>query len=76
MDARAEAPRIHSQLDEYCRRLRLTKPALATIDTKAVNLALFGFSRQASTLAITKGALDTLKDEELSALIAREIHPG
>lgn len=71
--ARAQAPQVFAMVGEYCRRLQMPVPSIGIIETPALNLALFGFSRKTACLAVTRGALDRLKRDELSALIGREL---
>ncbi len=70
---RAESPLVHSLVDDYCRRLSLTPPRIAVIETPALNFALFGFSRAHATLVLTRGALESFKPSEISALLAHEL---
>lgn len=69
----AESPEIHSIVAEYCRRLSIPKPTIGVIECSAVNFAQFGFSWNATYLAITRGALERLKRSELSALLGWEL---
>lgn len=69
----AEAPKLHAITEEFCRRLKISKPSLDILESDAINLAQFGFSRGTSHLVISRGALKHLKPFELSALIAREL---
>ncbi len=70
---RAEAPALFAIVQEYSRRLGITAPQLGIIETPALNSALFGFTRQDSHLVFTRGALDTLTREQLSALVCRQL---
>lgn len=69
----AEAPYPHAILQEHCRRLLIPVPELRVIETPAINCAVFGFSRQRMCLALTRGMLDALARNELSALMGREL---
>jgi Zn-dependent protease with chaperone function len=69
----AELPHVHTLVAEHSRRLGMSAPRLALIDTPALNFAVLGFSRKASYLVITRGALSSLSREELSAAIGREL---
>lgn len=70
---RAEAPELYAMVEEYCRRLSLARPSLHVIETAAVNFAVYGFTRARCHLVVTRGALETLKREEIGALVGREL---
>lgn len=69
----AEFPQLSHWVGEYCRRLGLRRPMLAVIESPAINSALYGFSKHHAILAITRGALTSMRREELSALVARQL---
>jgi Zn-dependent protease with chaperone function len=69
----AEVPTVYAAVEEYCRRLKMDVPRLGIIETPAVNFAALGFSRRHYVLVLTRGALDLLSREELSALIGRQL---
>lgn len=69
----AEAPHVHNLVIEYCRHLNLHTPKIGLIETPAINIALHGFSKHTATLSVTRGALDSLRKPELSALIGRQL---
>jgi Zn-dependent protease with chaperone function len=69
----AEAPHLHAIVDEYARRVGITAPSIGLIQSPALNLAVFGFSRTTSVIAITQGAFERLSRVELSALMSRAV---
>jgi len=69
----AQAPLLHAMVNEYCRRLSLPLPAIQVIESPALNFAVFGFAFAQMNLAVTRGALEKLSREELSALVGREL---
>ncbi|MCB0404425.1 MAG: hypothetical protein KDD51_06535 [Bdellovibrionales bacterium] len=69
----AEAPQVHTIVDEYCRRLRIRKPQLDLLESLSVNIAQFGFRRGATHLVLTRGLVDALRPPELAAILAREL---
>lgn len=69
----AEAPVVSSIVNEYCRRLQMPVPKLGVIETPAMNIGMFGFSRQTAVLVFTRGTLEKLNRTGLAALIGREL---
>jgi Zn-dependent protease with chaperone function len=65
-----ERPEVSHIVQEYCRRLSLPLPQIKVIETKAYNIAVFGFSKNDAVIALTRGVL-SLPREQLSALLAR-----
>lgn len=71
--ARAQAPILFAQVTEIARRLQITPPHVARVDSPAINLAVAGFSETESCLIVTRGALTQLGREELEALVGRQM---
>lgn len=69
----AEFPQLSHWIAEYCRRLGIQRPALAVIESPAINAAVYGFSRHGATLVLTRGALTNVRRDELAALVGREL---
>lgn len=70
---RAEAPQLHAAIEEYCRRLHLPVPTVGLMEVAALNIALFGWSRRRYHMVFTRGLLNHLSREQLSALVGREL---
>jgi heat shock protein HtpX len=71
--ARNEAPRLYNVLENLCISRGLTMPALQIIDTPALNAYASGLREGSYVVAVTRGLLDTLSDDELEAVLAHEL---
>jgi heat shock protein HtpX len=71
--SRAEAARLYTVLENSCISRGLTMPALQTIDTLALNAYASGLREGQYAVAVTRGLLDTLGDDELEAVLAHEL---
>ena len=74
----AECPHLFSIVHEYCRRLEIPVPRLGVIENRALNLAVFGFSRKSAYLVVTTGVLHelygtSLARNSLAALVGRQL---
>jgi heat shock protein HtpX len=70
---RTEAPRLYNVLENLCISRGLPMPALQIIDTPALNAYAAGLHEGQYVVAVTRGLVDTLKDEELEAVLAHEL---
>ncbi len=70
---RAEAPRIYNLLENLCISRGLAVPALQVIETPALNAYAAGLREGQYVIAVTRGLVDTLSDDELEAVLAHEL---
>jgi heat shock protein HtpX len=71
--ARVDAPRLYNVLENLCISRGIPMPALQIIDTPALNAYAAGLREGQYTVAVTRGLLDTLADDELEAVLAHEL---
>ena len=71
--SRTEAPRLYNVLENLCISRGLPMPALQIIDTPALNAYASGLREGNYVVAVTRGLLDTLSDDELEAVLAHEL---
>ncbi len=69
----AQAPREHALVEEYCRRLKIGLPGIHVIEVAGLNVAVLGFSAQATHLVFTRGLLEQLTRPQLAAVIAHSL---
>ncbi len=69
----AQHPKLFTLIEEFSRRLEIKRPAVGIIETNSINIAVFGFHSNNSFIAITSGMLKMLNEDELSAILCREI---
>ena len=70
---RTEAPRIYNLLENLCISRGLAVPTLQVIDTPALNAYAAGLREGQYVIAVTRGLVDTLSDDELEAVLAHEL---
>ena len=70
---RAEAPKLYNVLENLCISRGLPMPALQIIDTPALNAYAAGLHEGQYVVAVTRGLVDTLADDELEAVLAHEL---
>jgi heat shock protein HtpX len=70
---RAEAPKLYNALENLCISRGLPMPALQIIDTPALNAYASGLREGQYVVAVTRGLVDTLADDELEAVLAHEL---
>jgi heat shock protein HtpX len=70
---RAEAPKLYSVLENLCISRGLPMPALQIIDTPALNAYAAGLREGQYVVAVSRGLIDSLKDDELEAVLAHEL---
>ena len=71
--SRTEAPRIYNLLENLCISRGLAVPTLQIIDTPALNAYAAGLREGQYVIAVTRGLVDTLSDDELEAVLAHEL---
>jgi len=70
---RTEAPKLYNVLENLCISRGLPMPALQIIDTPALNAYAAGLREGQYVVAVTRGLVDTLADDELEAVLAHEL---
>jgi heat shock protein HtpX len=70
---RAEAPQIYRILDFLCARDGMPMPKVYIIPDESPNAFATGRNPEHASVAITKGALGLLNEEELTGVLAHEI---
>ena len=70
---RTEAPKLYNVLENLCISRGLPMPALQIIDTPALNAYASGLREGQYVIAVTRGLVDTLADDELEAVLAHEL---
>jgi heat shock protein HtpX len=71
--ARAEAPKLYNVLENLCISRGLPMPALQIIETPALNAYASGLREGQYVVAVTRGLIDALSDDELEAVLAHEL---
>lgn len=71
--SRAEAPRVYNLLENLCISRGLAVPSLQIIETPALNAYAAGLREGQYVIAVTRGLVDTLADDELEAVLAHEL---
>jgi len=71
--ARNEAPKLYNTLENLCISRGLPMPALQIIDTPALNAYASGLREGQYVVAVTRGLVDTLSEDELEAVLAHEL---
>jgi heat shock protein HtpX len=72
--SRREAPQLYNALENLCISRGLSMPALQIIKTPALNAYASGLREGQYAVAVTRGLLDTLSEDELDAVGPRA-HP-
>ena len=71
--ARDEAPKLYNALENLCISRGLPMPALQIIETPALNAYASGLREGRYVVAVTRGLVDTLRPDELEAVLAHEL---
>lgn len=71
--SRTEAPRVYNLLENLCISRGLAVPSLQIIETPALNAYAAGLREGQYVIAVTRGLVDTLADDELEAVLAHEL---
>jgi heat shock protein HtpX len=70
---RSEAPKLYNVLENLCISRGIPMPALQLIETPALNAYASGLREGQYVVAVTRGLVDTLTDDELEAVLAHEL---
>ena len=70
---RQQAPKLYNVLENLCISRGLPMPALQIIDSPALNAYASGLREGQYVVAVTRGLIDTLADDELEAVLAHEL---
>ena len=70
---RIEAPKLYNVLENLCISRGLPMPALQIMETPALNAYASGLREGQYVVAVTRGLIDTLSDDELEAVLAHEL---
>ena len=68
-----EEPRAYKLLENLCISRGITMPRLKVMETPVMNAFASGLSDKNYTVALTRGLMDNLDDQELEAVIAHEL---
>jgi heat shock protein HtpX len=68
-----EYPKLYSMVSRIAMNAGIPMPRIAYIPKKTPNAFATGRNENNAVIAVTKGAIDTLSDEELEAVIGHEI---
>ena len=71
--SRSEAPKLYNTLENLCVSRGLPMPALQIIDSPALNAYASGLREGQYVVAVTRGLVQTLSDDELEAVLAHEL---
>ena len=70
---RQEAPKLYNALENLCVSRGLPMPQLEIVEDPALNAYASGLSPGNYAIAVTRGLLDKLNDQELEAVLAHEL---
>jgi heat shock protein HtpX len=74
IDAKRQTePKIYNALENLCISRGISMPALQIIETPALNAYAAGLKEGDYVVAVTRGLIDTLDDQELEAVLAHEL---
>ena len=71
--SRQEAPQLYNALENLCISRGITMPTLQIIETPALNAYAAGLEEGQYVIAVTRGLVDTLDDDEVEAVLAHEL---
>jgi heat shock protein HtpX len=71
--SRADAPKLYNVLENLCISRGLPMPALQIMETPALNAYAAGLREGKYVIAVTRGLIDTLTDDELEGVLAHEL---
>jgi len=66
-------PHLHEKVEQISRKAGIDKPKVMVADMGMPNAFAYGNFSTGKKVAVTKGLLDTLEDEEVEAVLAHEI---
>lgn len=70
---KSQEPRAYKLLENLCISRGITMPKLKVMETPIMNAFASGINTKNYTIALTRGLMDHLDDEELEAVIAHEL---
>lgn len=70
---RKENMRVYNLTENLCMSVGMKIPKLQIIESDALNAYASGISEKTYTVALTRGIIDTLNDQELEGVIAHEL---
>ena len=70
---RDEEPRLYNLLENLCISRGITMPKLQIIETDVLNAYASGMNEKQYKVAVTRGLLNALDDQELEAVLAHEL---
>ena len=70
---RKEEPRLYNIVENLTINAGLPLPKIEIMETEMLNAYAAGLSERSSTVAVTRGLLNTLDDRELAAVVAHEL---
>ena len=70
---KSQEPRAYKLLENLCISRGITMPKLKVMEVDAMNAFASGINTKTYTIALTRGLMDHLDDEELEAVIAHEL---
>ena len=70
---KTENPRLFRIVEPLAITAGISMPSISILQTNACNAFACGFTKNSATIIVTKGLLQRLDDDELSAVIAHEI---
>jgi heat shock protein HtpX len=71
--SRKEAPKLYNVLENLCISRGIPMPALQIIETPALNAYAAGLKEGEYVIAVTRGLVETLSDDELEAVLGHEL---
>ena len=71
--SRKEEPKLYNALENLCIARGIPIPALQIIDTPALNAYAAGLKQDEYVIAVTRGLVDTLSDDEIEAVLGHEL---
>lgn len=71
--ARAEEPELYNLLENLCIAEGMRMPRLEIIESEALNAFASGVDERSYSVTVTRGLMNTLRREELEAVIAHEL---
>lgn len=71
--SRKEAPKLYNVLENLCISRGIPMPALQIIETPALNAYAAGIKEGQYVIAVTRGLMETLSDDELEAVLGHEL---
>ncbi len=71
--ARDEEPRLYNLLENLCISRGITMPRLQIIETDVMNAYASGMHEKQYKIAVTRGLIDALNDQELEAVLGHEL---